>query len=157
VPGAAIPPAPASDPFLDANIARCGRDERPPETPEDRAVSLAGWRLFGAYQAGWGVKLIEGLAGYDGMCRPLRYQQFVFVDGVFAGTIAPAPMDARTDGAASTVRLFAVGRIFASFVRYAQSDPLCCPSRITTVNYQIVYTEDGPVLVAVDATTRPTS
>src|SRR5919106_120099 len=49
--GAAIPLAPASEPALDENIARCGRDERWPETEEDDAVSLAGWRLFGSYQA----------------------------------------------------------------------------------------------------------
>jgi hypothetical protein len=157
VAGSAIPLAPASEPALDENIARCGRDERWPETEEDDAVLLAGWRLFGSYQAGWGVKVIQGLAGYDGMCRPVRYQEFVFVDGVFAGTVSPEPMDSRTDGAATSVRLLAQDRIMASFVRYTDADPLCCPSRTTSVSYRVDRTDAGPVLVPESSFTQPTS
>ena len=49
--------------------------------------------------------MISGLAAYDGMCRPLGYQSFVFVDGVFAGTVSPEPMNSRTTGAATDVNL----------------------------------------------------
>ncbi len=33
------------------------------------------------------------------MCRPVLFQQFVFADGAFAGTLAPAATLPRTDGA----------------------------------------------------------
>lgn len=157
VPGSAVPLAPTSDPAQDDNLARCGRDERPPETAEDAAVTLAGWRLFGAYQAGWSIQVIPALSGYDGMCRPWGFQEFVFVDGQFAGTISPEPMNSRFDGAATSVRLVAEDRIFATFVRYNQTDPLCCPSRTSAVSYRIERTDAGPVLVPMSASTQPTS
>jgi hypothetical protein len=84
---------------------RCRESERPAETPEDRSVIARGWRLFHDYQAGWGLKVIWALSGYDGMCRPWGYQVFVFVRGVFAGTLSPRPMDARTDASLFSVQL----------------------------------------------------
>lgn len=32
------------------------------------------------------------------MCRPRQSQDFLFVRGMFAGTLSPQPMDSRTDG-----------------------------------------------------------
>ena len=93
-PGMAIPAAPTIDGNPDP---RCVERERPAETAEDDALIAEGWHLFLPYQRGWGVTLISGLASYDGMCRPLGYQSFVFVDGVFAGTVSPEPMNSRTD------------------------------------------------------------
>jgi hypothetical protein len=139
----AIPAAPAVDGNHDP---RCASRERPAETEEDKALLAAGWRLFLPYQRGWDVTLVSGLAGYDGMCRPLGYQYFVFVDGAFAGTIAPEPMDSRTDGAADTVDLWFADQLTAEFRRYAADDPLCCPSSSTSVAYTIVSTPAGPVL-----------
>jgi hypothetical protein len=143
VPGMTIPAAPVIEGNPDP---RCAERERPADTAEDAALMAQGWRLFSAYQRGWGVTLISGLAAYDGMCRPLGYQAFVFVDGVFAGTIAPAPMDSRTDGALSDVNLWFQDRLGAEFVRYTADDPLCCPSSTTSVQYAIAATVGGPVL-----------
>src|SRR5262249_28634241 len=67
-----IAEAPPDDPL-------CIRLHRPPESAEDAVVASAGWTLFNSYQAGWGVKLVYGLVAHDGMCRPLNYQEFVFV------------------------------------------------------------------------------
>ena len=101
VAGAApIPPAPPTTRSSPIPAAR--RMARPPETDADRQVAGAGWTVSGDYRAGWGVQVVRGLALYDGMCRPLQYQEFVFVDGRFAGTISPSPMDSRTDGAGET-------------------------------------------------------
>jgi hypothetical protein len=147
-PGMAIPPAPATDGNPDP---RCAERERPADTPEDAAVMAEGWRLFLPYQRGWGVTVISALAGYDGMCRPLGYQSFVFVDGIFAGTIAPEPMNSRTDGAASDVRLWFADQLSAEFVRYTPDDPLCCPSATTSVNYTIDLTAGGAVLNPIPA------
>jgi hypothetical protein len=148
-PGMAIPAAPKPDVALDP---RCTERERPPETDEDKALAAAGWRLFIAYQAGWGVTLIPALSSYDGMCRPIGYQYFVFVDGVFAGTIAPRPMDSRTDGAADAVNLWYKDQLTAEFRRYKPDDPLCCPSSSTSVEYTIEQTANGPVLNPVPPT-----
>ena len=153
-PGMAVPAAPPRD--LTFADPRCGRDERPVETLEDTGVTAAGWSLFSTYQAGWGVKLIWGVIGYDGMCRPSGYQIFVFADGVFAGTLSPDPMVSRSDGAGGSPFLQAPGDVLtAVFQRYADTDPLCCPSRRSFVSYRIERTEQGPVVVADSVSTMP--
>lgn len=153
-PGVAVPNAPPPDPFVDP---RCGRFARPVETAEDASVAAAGWTLFATYQGGWGVKVLSGLSGYDGMCRPFAYQTFVFVDGVFAGTISPDVMSSRTDGAAVTTTLQPDGEmITVEFVRYTDSDPLCCPSRRSSVTYRIERGGSNPVLIPTDVTTSAT-
>ena len=109
----------------------------------------AGWTLYHGYQAGYGVLVIWALSGYDGMCRPMGYQAFVFAEGAFAGTIAPAPMNSRTDGSAQTVQLLS-GDVTATFSRYARNDPACCPSRPDVrVGYIVERGPGGPVLVPV--------
>ena len=152
VPGAAVPAAPAGD----FSNPMCGQDARPAETAEDQAVSDAGWTLFGAYQGGWGITVVSGLAGYDGMCRPFGYQFFVFVNGAFAGTVSPAPMDSRFDGSATIVRLETSGRLAAQFSRYSDSDPLCCPSRISFVTYGFDASQGAPVLAPISVSTQST-
>lgn len=141
-PGMPIPAAPDNGP----PDPRCATRERPAETVADNALLSAGWRLFLPFQSGWGVTLVAGLAGYDGMCRPMGYQSFVFVDGVFVGTVAPEPMNSRFDGAADAVNLWYADQLTAEFRRYAPDDPLCCPSGSAYVEYTIVDTPDGPVL-----------
>lgn len=142
-PGMSIPIAPAPNAAPDP---RCVERERPAETAEDEALAAEGWRLFLSYQSGWGVTLIPALSDYDGMCRPLGYQYFVFVDGTFAGTIAPEPMNSRFDGSADNVNLWFKDQLGADFRRYAAEDPLCCPSGSASVQYTIEETGDGPVV-----------
>src|SRR5262245_62057315 len=77
------------------------------------------------------------------MCRPRQYQTFVFVQGAFAGTLSPQPMNSRTDGALSQVSLQINPRLTAEYLRYAEKDALCCPSRTTRVVFEI--TKDGAV------------
>ena len=157
-PGMAVPAAPFTEDLDTTGFPFCGRDERPVETFEDEAVANAGWRLFGTYEAGWGVTVIHALTGYDGMCRPMGYQVFVFADGHFAGTISPEPMNSRTDGAGGSVLLLAPGNaLSAAFQRYADTDPLCCPSRRSLVGYSIELDRTGtrPVLLVAQVSTIP--
>ena len=144
-PGMAIPKAPDCEDYSDMN---CGQHERPAETPQDQALVDAGWHLFTAYQQGWGVTLVSGLSGYDGMCRPIGYQDFVFVDGEFAGTLAPEPMASRTDGASDGAHLWGADTISAQYRRYTPDDALCCPSGSTYVEFTITRGADGPVVNA---------
>jgi hypothetical protein len=155
-PGMAVPTAPA----MAANDdPRCQETQRPAETAEDAAVEGAGWKLFREYQAGWGVRLVWGLVSYDGMCRPFGYQAFVFVDGAFAGTVSPEPMASRADGSVGDVNVLRpnapppASAFSATFNRYSDTDPLCCPSRRTFVEYRIERGGNSPVLVPTSAST----
>ena len=96
------------------------------------------------------VEIVGGLAGADGMCRPLDFNVFVFVNGRLAGTLSPAVMASRTDSSiAGGVRLGADDAIAADFSRFTFEDPLCCPSRRVTVAYRIDRTATPPVVVPV--------
>ncbi|HEY1269572.1 MAG TPA: LppP/LprE family lipoprotein [Candidatus Binatia bacterium] len=139
-------------PWIQGNEdARCKDLARPPQSEEDNRVRDRGWDLVGAYQGGWRILMIRGTAGYDGMCRPRQYQDFVFVHGVFAGTLSPKAMDSRADGALDRVLLESDSRLSAEYRRYAPADPLCCPSRITRVTFEIG--KDTPFVRPLSATT----
>ncbi len=153
-PGASVPPAPAVEGAAQ-NLTRCGEVGRPSTLAADRAVRGAGWTLFGPAQLFAATTVVMAMANVDGMCRPLRYQAFVFVDGRFAGTLSPVPMDSRTDGALSIVRLFRANEMVAEFTRYAASDALCCPSRTSTVIFRIEPGSRGPVVTPVTLSTSP--
>jgi hypothetical protein len=152
-PGASIPAPPKMQGPVDS---RCREQARPSQLDEDKRVSEQGWELVGPYHGGWQVVVIRATAGYDGMCRPRQYQDFVFVRGAFAGTLSPRPMDSRTDGALGRVSIQNGGRLIAEYERYAASDALCCPSRSTTVMFDVA--NDGrPVVRPASSTTRPRS
>jgi heat shock protein HslJ len=147
-PGASIPAAPK----IKASVeSRCRQTARVPQLDEDKRVHDQGWDLVGAYQRGRDVLLIIGAASFDGMCRPLQYQDFVFVRSAFAGTLSPQPMDSRTDGALGRVSIESTTRLTAEYARYAPADPLCCPSRTTRVVFLIAT--DAPVVRPVSAST----
>jgi hypothetical protein len=110
-------------------------------------VAGAGWTLFGDYRAGWGIVSVNGLSGYDGMCRPTGFNEFVFVDGAFAGTISPVQMDSRSDGVASGSFIIGSESLTATFQRYRPTDSLCCPSGSKTVFYRIDRSGGRPLLV----------
>ncbi|HEY1234909.1 MAG TPA: LppP/LprE family lipoprotein [Candidatus Binatia bacterium] len=147
-PGDSLPAAPKIHETVDP---RCRNAARPPELDEDKRLREQGWDLVGAYQGGWQILVIRATASYDGMCRPRQYQAFVFVRGVFAGTLSPEAMDSRTDGALSQVFLQSDGRLTAEYLRYSAKDPLCCPSRTTRVLFEIA--KDVPVVRPVSAST----
>jgi hypothetical protein len=132
--------------------SRCRDQLRQPAVAAERAVVKLGWTLYGPAQIFASARLFTALAGVDGMCRPLGYQAFVYAEGRYAGTLSPMPMNSRTDGALTTVRLVSATRIIAEFARYRDSDPLCCPSRISTVDYSL-RNDEIPALAAVRVTT----
>ena len=149
-PGAPLPSAPRAQANVDQ---RCRDSARPPELEEDKRLRDKGWNLAGAYQGGWQIRVIRATANYDGMCRPRQYQGFVFVQGVFAGTLSPQVMDGRTDGALSQVFIESRSRLTAQYARYAATDALCCPSRTTSVVLDIA--KGSPVVQPVSTSTSP--
>src|SRR5258708_11085900 len=140
-----VPNAPRT---LIAIDERCRSQIRNPESLADRAVTRAGWSLYGAAQTFGPVTVINGMAAVDGMCRREQYNTFVFVSNRFAGTLSPVLMDSRTDGALRVAELYGTDLINAEFARYTSSDPLCCPSQTSTVTYSI--TSGAPTLVKAD-------
>jgi hypothetical protein len=153
--GAPIPKAPNKLPPLE--ISRCHPLSRKPATREDRAAAKAGWVLFGAVDTFSGTTIVMGESGVDGMCRPLGYQVFVFVDGHFAGTLSPHPMNSREDGSLQPVELYRPDNLLGRFSRYKESDPLCCPSAVSTVGFEIVRGASGPLVIPKNVDTQPTS
>jgi hypothetical protein len=147
VAGAALPASPGA---RDAELApggRCAAFARPATSPEDRALRARGWTLVGPYQRFGSTVVMMATASADGMCRPNGFQAFVFVNGVFAGTLSPAAMNARTDAsiASLNVSIFGAGEISADFARYSDQDPLCCPHGSTNVLYHV--TAKPPLVV----------
>src|SRR5262249_12416793 len=94
-PGMAVPHAPVID---HQTPAICKPLPHRTGTPEERAVTTVGWLVFTSLRDGHGVTVVGASADLDGMCRPNQYQDFVFVDGKFAGTLSPILMGARSDG-----------------------------------------------------------
>ncbi len=110
-----------------------------------------GWDLVGPSTDEWPIRVMRAAADYDGMCRPRRYQGFVFVRGIFAGTLSPHEMDSRTDGALGRVTIQSERKLTAEYARYTATDPLCCPSSTTRVVFELE--KDPPVARPVSATT----
>jgi len=140
-------------------MKRCADMRTLRNTPGERALADAGWLPFPMFDrqiVQRDVEIVGGLAGADGMCRPVDFNVFVFVGGHFAGTLSPGEMSSRTDGSAGVVRLAEDDTIAAEFARYAEPDPLCCPSGRVTVRYRIDRKAVPPVVVpvSVQATRR---
>lgn len=155
-PGASLPKSPPASRDLD-NFHQCKATIRPATAPEDKDLTRAGWKLFGPYQRFGNVSLVTGLSGFDGMCRPFGYQDFVFVNGKFAGTLSPKPMDSRTDGASALIYLYSETALSADFARYREADALCCPSAESSVTYQIRQLKGQPIVVPNAVSTNPTN
>jgi hypothetical protein len=151
---APIPKAPNK--LAPMEISRCQPLSRKPATREDRAVAKANWVLFGAVVTFSGTTIVMGESGVDGMCRPLGYQVFVFVDGHFAGTLSPYPMNSREDGSLQPVELYRPDNLLGRFSRYKEADPLCCPSAVSTVGFEIVRGASGPLVVPKSVHTQAT-
>jgi hypothetical protein len=149
-PGGKIPQAPA--PTFD-EFSACKGLIRQPAGDEDRAVVAAGWQLVGAAQTLSGTTLIVAESGADGMCRPRAYQEFVFVNEHFAGTISPVPMNSREDGSTGPPEIVRPDSLTISFNRYKNTDALCCPSSETRVTYKIETVNGLPLLVPLSAAT----
>jgi len=132
--GAAIPTPPRNAAPLEA---MCRQTTRTPVSIADRALTRAGWTLFGPTQSYGPTTVIMAMASADGMCRPNDYNAFVFTNDRFIGTLGPKPMGARSDGSLGQYNLQSSTELSAEFSRYAESDALCCPSQKSLVTYSL--------------------
>jgi hypothetical protein len=96
------------------------------------------------------IEVIGGMTGATAGCEPLYFNLFVFVGGVFAGTVSPAMMAPTRDGAAGAVRITGPDTLTVEFARYMPGDAECCPSSRVRVSYRIDRSGAGPTLVPTD-------
>jgi hypothetical protein len=159
-PGRAVPVAKPEDESIAELSARCSYQPLLRSTPGERALADAGWvpfRVNDRQIAVRDVEIVGGLAGADGMCRPVDFNVFVFVNGQLAGTLSPEEMVSRTDATLSgAIRIASDETITAGFSRYTDKDALCCPSSHVTIRYRIDRTVMPPTVVPLSIrVTRP--
>jgi hypothetical protein len=139
-------PPPLSLGTLSGLSGHCLQSVRQAQSPFEQALVRAGWLLYEVVQSYGNTQVVMAMSGVDGMCRPLGYQAFVYWEGRYAGTLAPTLMNSRTDGALTQFQLESSSRIVAAFTRYREKDPLCCPSRISRVTYEVIQ-DDAPLVI----------
>jgi heat shock protein HslJ len=132
----AQPPRPPAPDDSD-NANRCRRQVRRPTNAAERVLVQRGWMMYGPAYSYGGTGIVTGLSSFDGMCRPIGFQAFVYTAGRYAGTLSPTLMNSRSDGSLTDVHVSSATSISADFARYRDSDPLCCPSRISSVAYSL--------------------
>ena len=151
VSGRAMPRAAINGETISEIAKRCALLPVTRSTSGERIVADAGWLPFYTFDrqiVQRDVEILGGLAGADGMCRPVDFNVFVFVGGQLAGTLSPADMVSRTDASiAGGIRLADDDTIAAEFARYRETDPLCCPTERVTVRYRIDRKATPPVVV----------
>jgi hypothetical protein len=158
-PGRGVPAAKTPDEAVPELAKRCSLNPLR-TTAGERALAGAGWipfRVFDRQILERDVEIIGAMSAADGMCRPMRFNVFVFVGGQLAGTLSPRDMDSRTDSSlGGAIRLSPDDQIDAGFSRYQDKDALCCPSSHVTVRYRIDRKTTRPVVVPVSVrVTRP--
>jgi hypothetical protein len=154
-PGRSVPAAPQAIDWTDVPDICQSLRERKDINAEEKAVSRRGWFVIGSSGFGHGVVIIVGAADLDGMCRPNQYQDFVFLNGKFAGTLSPLGMNSRADGASGRITLLPSGKIRVEFLRYSDRDPRCCASRISEATFEIGKKNGRNVIVLEGVQTSP--
>ena len=112
----------------------CSADSPQAQAPEERKLLANENRRLTGRSLRVGTRgdvfVVEAALGYDGMCRPSPYQIYVFNHGDQVGTLSPAAMTARTDGAIVGFSQLDEENLQIEVSRYGPSDPACCPSSI---------------------------
>ena len=155
--GMPIPKAPAFNP---ANDPRCLEQLKAADSDAGRAVEAAGWKIYISDLTDGSVRIVRGLAGFDGMCRPMEYQAFAFTTSTppqFIGTLSPTAMGSRTDGALIQLELVNLDRIIGRYARYTNQDAFCCPSAVSTVTFGVGQSGMNSVLSRMGTVTEPPS
>ena len=137
--GAAVPAAPSSPHPGRRPLPRPRAAGRRAGGDPGRRGRLAARELL-ADPAGRRPHVVMATADYDGMCRDAGVQRLRLRRRPLRRHVAPQPMVVadRRRAARAGRPLGADRRLTASFIRYAPSDPLCCPSRgHTRVTYRV--------------------
>lgn len=120
-----------------AALGQCAKFVRQPTLPQDFVLTRNNWTLVGPAQIYGRTAVITVAEGFDGMCRPTKFETHVFVGNRVAGKLSPGPMDSRTDGYLTNVRLTSETTLTSEYARYRANDPLCCPYKFEAVTWTI--------------------
>ncbi|MDQ3221434.1 MAG: LppP/LprE family lipoprotein [Acidobacteriota bacterium] len=120
-----------------SELRRCGMVIRPATLTVDKILAKYGWTLVGPAYVYGKTTVVTWAQGFDGMCRPRGFQTLVFVGNRVAGTLSPGPMDSRTDSSLVNVKMTSETTLTAEYVRYRESDALCCPYKTEAVTFII--------------------
>jgi hypothetical protein len=117
-----------------------------------RAVSQSGRTAFLPFDRVGGlthadIEIVGGMSDATEDCAPASFNFFVFVAGVYAGTLSPVDMTTGKDGVIGIVRFPPGDVITAEFVRYGVTDTECCPSGRVRVTYKVERRTSGAVVV----------
>jgi hypothetical protein len=111
----------------------------------------AGWWLSSSYVSGGGITIVVASSDYGGMCQAANSHGFLFVNDVFAGTLAP--FGTGPNEGTPLVKVDHPSFIWATFALLQAGDPFCCPSRVVDVSYAIDSSSGWPVLQVTSVTT----
>jgi heat shock protein HslJ len=120
-----------------AELKRCAVVVRQPTLPQDKLLTNMGWTLTGAAHIFGNTTVVTAAEAFDPMCRPLKFDTYVFVGNLIAGALSPGQMDSRTDGSLVNVQLTGEKNLTAEYERYRPTDALCCPSKTEAVTFVI--------------------
>jgi hypothetical protein len=131
--------------------ARCGVNDLRTSAGQ-RAVSQSGRVAFLPFDRDGGlthadIEIVGGMSDATDACAPASFNFFVFVAGIYAGTLSPVDMTTGKDGVIGIVRFPPGDVITAEFVRYGVTDTECCPSGRARVTYKVARTPAGAVIV----------
>lgn len=148
--GTEVPAAPP--PVATTDQQRCGPASSHTSLAA-RAVSHAGWIPFLPFDrvlASGDIEVFGGMRGVTPDCGPAGFNFFVFVGGMYAGTLSPVEMTTAKDGVVGTVRFPPGNIITAEFARYGLTDTECCPSGRVRVTYRIDRRRGRAVIVPME-------
>ena len=77
---------------------KCDPTVRAPQSAAERLLTAAGWKLTISEvkrSGGHSIEIVQAFRQFDGMCRDLQAQAFVFVNDRLVGTLSPRLMNAR--------------------------------------------------------------
>ena len=140
---------------------KCDPTVRAPQSAAERLLTVAGWKLRTISEVkrsgGHSIEIVQAFRQFDGMCRDLQAQAFVFVNDRLVGTLSPRLMNGRADGQLAKAVISESGEITATFLRYNPTDALCCPSRESLAFYSTVPEAGTHVVKLLPVETRQRS
>jgi hypothetical protein len=97
------------------------------------------------------IEVVGGMAGADGMCRPIQYNVFVFVGRTVCGFCVTGDDDLAARRRIRNDDADGAETLTTEFLRYTDADPLCCPSSRVSAQYRIHRSGQTPLLVPLRA------
>ena len=149
-----MPPRGSGSESREALARRCGTAGSKVSANASGALGKPGWVPFlhvDRQIVRDDIEVVGGMSAAGPGCEPTTFNLFIFVGGVFAGTLSPVAMTPARDGVAGAVRIVSADAITAEFARYTPSDAECCPSSRVRVTYRIERSSGRATLVASDA------